>query len=64
MRSGSTGVSWKINPEHSGGFTYKKLNEVEDALLWNEAHLREPRINVLQGEGIAEPIVDLTTYAG
>ena len=50
------GSFMEINPEHSGGFTYKKLNEVEDALLWNEAHLREPRINVLQGEGIAEPI--------
>ena len=45
-----------MNAEHSGGFTYKKLSEVEDALLWNETHLREPRINVLQGEGIAEPI--------
>ena len=50
------GSYMEMNPEHSGGFTYKKLSEVEDALLWNETHLREPRINVLQGEGIAEPI--------
>ena len=50
------GAFMEINPEHSGGFTYKKLDEVEDALLWNEAHLREPRINVLQGEGVVEPI--------
>lgn len=50
------GSYMEINPEHSGGFTYEKLSEVEDALLWNETHLREPRINVLQGEGIAEPI--------
>lgn len=50
------GSFMEMNPEHAGGFTYKKLSEVEDALLWNETHLREPRINVLQGEGIAEPI--------
>ena len=50
------GSYMEMNPEHSGGFTYKKLSEIEDALLWNETHLREPRINVLQGEGIAEPI--------
>ena len=50
------GSYMEMNPEHSGGFTYRKLSEIEDALLWNETHLREPRINVLQGEGVAEPV--------
>ena len=38
------------------GYTYEGLIEIEDALLWNEKHLREPRINILQGEGVFEPV--------
>ena len=34
----------------------RKLIEVEDSLLWNEKHLREPRINVLHGESVDQPI--------
>ena len=30
----------------------RTLAEIEDALLWYEANVREPRINCLQGEGI------------
>ena len=30
----------------------KTLAEIEDALLWYEANVREPRINCLRGEGI------------
>ncbi len=37
------------------GYTYDGLMEIEDALLWNEANLREPRINVLEGHGVFEP---------
>ena len=38
------------------GFTYshKDMIEIEDALLWNEENLREPRINVLQSVGLHE----------
>ena len=36
-------------------YTYKDLIEIEEALLWNEENLREPRINTLQGGGLDEP---------
>ncbi|MYC77061.1 hypothetical protein F4X10_14955 [Candidatus Poribacteria bacterium] len=36
------------------GYTYAELIEIEDALLWNEKNLREPRINILQGYGVFE----------
>ena len=42
--------------EYPGGYTYKRLIEIEDALLWNEKYLREPRINILQGEGVDQPV--------
>ncbi len=32
------------------------LIESEDSLLWNEENLREPRINVLEGSGVFEPL--------
>ncbi|MYB02326.1 hypothetical protein F4X90_22025, partial [Candidatus Poribacteria bacterium] len=41
-----TGVSYP------GGYTYERLVEAEDALLWNEKHLREPRINILEADGV------------
>ena len=41
-----TGVSYP------GGYTYERLIEAEDALLWNEKHLREPRINILEADGV------------
>ena len=40
--------------DYSGGYTYGGLIEIEDALSWHEKHLREPRINILQGEGVVE----------
>ena len=40
--------------DYSGGYTYGGLIEIEDALSWNEKHLREPRINILQGEGVVD----------
>lgn len=40
--------------DYPGGYTYKGLIEIEDALLWNEENLREPRINVLEGHGVFE----------
>ena len=50
------GSYMEINSDPLVGYTYKKLIEVEDALLWNEEHLREPRINVLHGESVDQPI--------
>ncbi len=50
------GSYMEINSDPLFGYTYKKLIEVEDSLLWNEEHLREPRINVLHGESVDQPI--------
>ena len=42
--------------DYPGGYTPRGLREIEDALLWNEANLREPRINCLAGYSTgAEP---------
>ena len=43
-------------PDLQNGYSYKRLKEIEEALLWNEKHLREPRINVVEGQNIDEPI--------
>ena len=43
-------------PDLRNGYSYMRLKEIEEALLWNEKHLREPRINVVEGQNIDEPI--------
>ncbi len=43
-------------PDLQNGYSYTRLKQIEEALLWNEKHLREPRINVVQGQNIDEPI--------
>ena len=43
-------------PDRQDGYSYKRLRQIEEALSWNEKHLREPRINVLEGQNIDEPI--------
>ena len=48
------GSFMETNVDYSGGYTYGGLTEIEDALSWNEKHLREPRINILQGEGVVD----------
>ena len=35
--------------DYEGGYTHQGLQEIDDALLWNEENLREPRINCLEG---------------
>ena len=50
------GSFMETNIDYPGGYTHKGLIEIEDALLWNEKHLREPRINILQGEGVLQPV--------
>ena len=52
------GSYMEVNSDPLFGYTYEKLIEVEDALLWNEEHLRQPRINVLHGEGIVNQPID------
>ena len=50
------GSFMETNWDYPGGYTYDGLIEIEDALSWNEEHLREPRINILQGEGVLQPV--------
>ena len=50
------GSHMETAPDHPGGYTHERLMTIEDALLWNEMHLREPRINILHGEGVNQPI--------
>ena len=52
-------TGWAINGtfmetlrDHDEGYTYAGLREIEDTLLWAEVHLREPRVNCLEGWGI------------
>ena len=42
----------ELGRDHSEGYTYRELIEIEDILLWNELNLRAPQINCLEGEGI------------
>ena len=43
-------------PDRRDGYSYERLKRVEEALSWNEKYLREPRINVVEGQNIDEPI--------
>ncbi|MDE0638574.1 MAG: leucine-rich repeat domain-containing protein [Candidatus Poribacteria bacterium] len=47
------GSRMETDVSYPGGYTYERLIEAEDALLWNEKHLREPRINILEADGVA-----------
>ena len=40
-----------IETRHQDGYTNSKIADIEDALLWYEENVREPKINVLRGEG-------------
>ncbi|RKU15616.1 hypothetical protein C6503_13625 [Candidatus Poribacteria bacterium] len=46
------GSFMELGRDHSEGYTYLELIEIEDILLWNELNLRAPQINCLEGEGI------------
>ena len=41
-----------IETRHQDGYTNSKIADIEDALLWYEENVREPKINVLRGEGL------------
>ena len=50
------GVYMETHRDHQDGYSYERLREMEEALSWNETHLREPRINVVHGTGVDQPI--------
>ena len=41
-----------METQHEGGYTNSKLKDIEDALIWYEEHVREPKVNILRGEGL------------
>ncbi len=50
------GIYMETHPDRQDGYSYERLREIEEALSWNEKHLREPRINVLPVAGVDQPI--------
>ena len=46
------GSRMEIGVDYPGGYTYESLIDIENALSWNEKHLREPRINILEADGV------------
>ena len=49
------GSFMEVEGKNPNSYTYNELIEIENALSWNEEHLREPRINVLQAYGAVQP---------
>ena len=47
------GIFMETGKDYPGGYSLPWLIEVEDSLDWAEKHLREPRVNCLEGEGIS-----------
>ena len=41
-----------IETFHQDGYTNSKIADIEESLLWYEENVREPKINVLRGEGL------------
>ncbi|MDE0325770.1 MAG: putative glycoside hydrolase [Candidatus Poribacteria bacterium] len=50
------GSFMETHRDRQDGYSYEKLRGIEEALSWNEEYLREPRINVLLGQGVDQPI--------
>ena len=49
-------------PEHNKGYSLDQVLQIEKTLLWAEQHLREPRINCLEGwRVVTEYMGDLNT---
>ena len=46
------GTFMETGRDYAGGYTHDGLAEIESTLLWAEEHLREPRVNCLEGWGI------------
>ena len=52
------GSYMETNFDRIEDFTRERFREIEAVLLWNEEHLREPRINVLQGGSMKDQPFD------
>ena len=49
-------------PEHDKGYNFDQILQIEKTLLWAEQHLREPRINCLEGwRVVTDYMADLNT---
>ena len=49
-------------PEHDKGYNLDQILQMEKTLLWAEQHLREPRINCLEGwRVVTDYMADLDT---
>ena len=48
------GISTGLNHFQGRGYTDVDLHQIESTLLWSEAHMRQPRINGLEGWGLIE----------
>ena len=46
------GIFMETGHDSNGSYTREGIMEIEDTLHWAETHLRSPRINCLEGEGI------------
>ena len=46
------GTFMETGHDSNGSYTREGLKEIESTLTWAEDHLREPRINCLEGEGL------------
>ena len=59
-----------METHHEGGYTNSTIADIENALLWYEENVREPKINVLRGEGnpieppdgLKQPSMDAPLY--
>ena len=47
------GTFMETSKDYPGGYTRPRLIKLESVLSWAEEHLREPRINCLEGEGMS-----------
>ena len=43
------GLFMQTGPNHTNGYSYEELREIESTLSWAEANLRSPQINCLKG---------------
>ena len=50
------GIYMETHPDRQDGYSYERLREMEEALSWNERYLRKPRINVVHGTGVDQPM--------
>ena len=52
------GIFMETTEDYEGGYTYKRLSDIENALLWAEENLREPQINCVAGRGVRNELLD------